>query len=70
MTNDVIRFEQMFADRFTENDEAFMALKSKKLPNPVVMYPWKSQRKQWNKRWLVYAINVNCNLKCVVTTLN
>lgn len=53
MTNDVIRFEDVFADRFTEKDEEFMKLKSKSLPNPVVLYPWRTQQKVWNKRWLV-----------------
>lgn len=53
MTNDVIRFEEIFSDRFSEKDEEFMKLKSKGLPNPIVMYPWKTQRKQWNKRWSV-----------------
>jgi len=51
MTNDVKRFEQLFADRFTEKDETFMELKSKSLPNPVVIHPWKVLRKQWTKRW-------------------
>lgn len=51
MTNDVTRFEEMFADRFTEKDSVFMELKSKSLSHPIVIHPWKTQKKVWNKRW-------------------
>ncbi|KFM70615.1 hypothetical protein X975_17917, partial [Stegodyphus mimosarum] len=48
---EVAAFEEMFQDRFTEKDEAYIAVKSKKIPPPSVIYPWKPMQKQWNKRW-------------------
>ncbi|XP_054715647.1 RNA guanine-N7 methyltransferase activating subunit-like [Uloborus diversus] len=47
----VAKFEEMFRDRFTEEDSLFMELKSKNLTPPAVIHPWRIAQKQWNKKW-------------------
>ncbi|KAG8189229.1 hypothetical protein JTE90_013760 [Oedothorax gibbosus] len=49
--NDESAFEELFKDRFTEKDKIYNEVKTKTLPPPPVIHPWKVKKAWKSRNW-------------------